>query len=135
MAYNIALRCGEWNVEGEGGLLSRMTYNQLWSWVEFNKIYPFTLDQEDYRVARIVAAIYNTNMVDADKAVSASDFVLPIDERIRLIEEELDRIHNPIPPEGEAKIHWGMYVNYLEAIGKPSGEAVHTYKLIGGPTN
>lgn len=133
MLYCLADKCNIWNVEDAGGLRFQISYNQLWTWIEYNKIYPFTRDQEDYRTGRIIAAIYNTNIVDQDKAVSASDFVLPVEERIRLIEEDLDRIRNPIPPEQEAAIHWQMYVGYLEAIGKPSGEAVHTYKLVDEP--
>ncbi len=112
-----------------------MTYNQLWTWVEFNKLYPFTLDQDDYRVARIVAAIYNVNIIDQSKQLSSEDLVLSVEDRIRLIEQENERqsiIQSSVDQSEIDQANWTMYMRTLTA-GKGKGRKVPMgYRLIDG---
>jgi hypothetical protein len=110
------------NVEGPDGWLSKISYDQLWTWIEFNRLCPFLEERGDYQTAQIASAVYNVNIVDKDKLTKPSDFMLKsMEEIIRDEIEEQERLGNlDTKDQKQANLAaWNSYIKRLTNGRKP----------------
>lgn len=61
MLYRLAAQCGEWNVEGPGGLIEKMPYWQFERWVEYYRKEPSGWQALNERIATGFCMLTNTN--------------------------------------------------------------------------
>lgn len=119
--YALALRTGEWNVEGEGGLLSRITLEQLYTWIAYNNLDPFMSWREDWRAGQVAAQVHNANVTKESDLLSAKDFMMEsVEEKIARELAESQEVSSE-----SAADHWGMYMKHLEKVAKPVSDGIY----------
>lgn len=93
--------------------------DQLYTWMSFNNLDPFTSDREDWRHAQTTAAIYNVNILEKSNRLSAKDFMM------ESIEERLEREEKIDMSAVDAANAWGMYMSHLDKVGTPVSDKVY----------
>lgn len=76
--YRLALQLGIWNVEGPGGLLDEMSWEQLLGWMAAFQLMPWGDDW--LRDAVLMAQQFNINRPKGKNAMDAHDF-MPVKHR------------------------------------------------------
>ena len=112
--YELAIYFKEWNVEQEGGLKYRMTVDQFWTWMEWNRLTDF-LERGDRNTAKILSKLHNVNVSEVAHMREPGDFMpKSVDE---IIQEEEKSINEPdIKSE---TLSFNQYVANLKSLGKP----------------
>lgn len=119
--YRLAAYFREWNVEGENGFLRRLTLEQFWAWMEFNRLNPFLEERDDLRLAQIASLVHNANVIEKSDLKSPGDFMLPsIDEMIQKERErkEANDAQENIDP-ATAQAIWKENLKHLMRGKKP----------------
>lgn len=62
---------------------------QFWTWVEFDHLYPFMQERDDWRMGIIASTDHNCNITDIKDARTATDYAYPTMEEI--IQKEMDQ--------------------------------------------
>lgn len=113
--YEFAAYFREWNVEQEGGLIHRMTYDQFWSWMEWQRLTGF-LNEGDRHAAQVLSKLHNVNVTKESQLLKASDFMpKSVDE---ITQEELAKEESE-PDIQSDLLSFNQHVANLKALGKP----------------
>lgn len=91
--YRLALKLGEWNVEGPGGLAERMPVDQLYSWMGYYRLEPW--GDEWLRDAVQITQFFNANKKKNAPAKQVED-MMPVPKRAQTPEQILS-VLNSIP--------------------------------------
>jgi hypothetical protein len=125
--YRLAAYFKEWDVEGPNGFIHKLTMEQFWGWMEFNRLNPFLEERDDLRSAQIASITYNANVVNREDLKSPSDFMLPsIDEMIQKDierkeekERELEAVEDDASGTNVAQLEWKAQLTRMIGNRKP----------------
>lgn len=109
-------------MEGPNGFISKLTLEQFWAWMEFNRLSPFLEERDDLRSAQIASAVYNVNITEKSALTKPGDFMLPtIHEMIERDRERKESESNEqlMSPE-DARLAWKHKVKHLLRDKKPA---------------
>ncbi len=91
--YRLALKLGEWNVEGPGGLAETMPVDQLYGWMGYYRLEPW--GDEWLRDAVQITQFFNANRRKNTPAKQVEDN-MPVPKRAQTPEQILS-VLNAIP--------------------------------------
>ena len=85
--YRLALKLGEWNVDGPGGLAEQMPVDQLYGWMGYSLLEPW--GDEWLRDAVQIANQYNASRKKNSPAKKAED-IMPVPKRAQTPDQILN---------------------------------------------
>jgi hypothetical protein len=91
--YRLALKLGEWNVDGPGGLAEQMPVDQLYGWMGYYLLEPW--GDEWLRDAVQIAQFHNVNRRKNAPAKKVEDY-MPVPKRAQT-PEQIINVLNAIP--------------------------------------